>query len=391
MKGHIRKRGEKSWAIVLDIGRDENGKRRQKWHSVRGIKKEAEAEMSRLLNEMNTGAYVEPARMSVRDYLDKWLADYAKHNVAGKTYERYDEIVRNYLAPELGSTMLPKLKPLHIQSFYSKLLASGRRDGKGGLSAQTVLHCHRVLNAALKQAVRWQLLARNPAEAVQPPRPERTEMRALDEAETATLLRLLSGTRLYPPVLLAATTGLRRGEILALRWEDLDFEKRTLRVAQSLEQTKDGLRFKAPKTHRSRRLLALPAIAADALKAHKVAQAKERLALGRLYQDHGLVCPRQDGTPWPPDMLSTAFAAFVARSDALPHVRFHDLRHTHATQLLRAGVHPKVVSERLGHSAIGITLDTYSHVLPGMQEDAVSLVDAALRRAVAEGYDETSS
>ncbi len=269
MRGHIRKRGTSSWAIVLDLGRDATGKRRQKWHSVKGTRRDAQRELARLLNELNTGAYVEPARMSVGEFFDRWLADYAKPKVSSKTFERYQEMIDGHIRPALGAYLLPKLAPLHIQSFYSRALASGRKDGRGGLSAQSVVHFHRVLHKALAQAVKWQLLARNPVDAVEPPRAERKEMRALDEDETARLLGLLEGNRLYAPVLLAVTTGLRRGEILGLRWSDVDLKAGTLTVVQSLEQTKDGLKFKAPKTHRSRRSIALPAMTVEALRSHE--------------------------------------------------------------------------------------------------------------------------
>jgi integrase len=381
MKGHIRRRGKSSWAVVIFLGRDPSGKQHRKWHAVRGNRKDAQRELARLLNEMSTGAYVEPARMSVGEYLDRWLADYAKAKVAAKTYERYVEMVEGHIKPALGSYLLPKLAPLHVQGFYTRALAQGRKDGKGGLSAQSVVHFHRLLHKAFAQAVKWQLLARNPVQAVDPPRAERQEMRALDEDETAALLNRLAASRLYMPVMLAVTTGLRRGEILGLRWSNVDLATGTITVVESLEQTKEGLRFKSPKTHRSRRLIALLAITVDALRSHRAKQAEERLALGPAYGDYDLVCPRPGGEPWAPDMFSTAFATFVRRCGMRPF-RFHDLRHSHATHLLKAGVHPKIVSERMGHSAVGITLDTYSHVLPGMQEEAVRLIDAALVAAL---------
>ncbi len=381
MKGHIRQRGPQSWAVVLDLGRDATGKRRQKWHTVRGSKKDAHRELARLVHEMNTGAYVEPSRMTLSVYLDRWLDDYARASVSAKTFERYEEIVRLHLKPALGHHALSKLQPLHIARYYSEALASGRVDGNGGLSPRSVLHHHRVLRAALHQAVKWLLLPRNPADAVDPPRPQHREMRALDEAATAKLLRAASDSRLSLPVLLAVTTGLRRGEILAVRWQDVDLQHSSLAVRQSLEQTRNGLAFKQPKTAKGRRVVALPTLTVEALKQHKVKQATTKLALGAVYQDHDLVCARDDGTPWPPDTFSSAFVGLVRRT-SVPRIRFHDLRHTHATQLLRQGIHPKVVSERLGHATVSITLDVYSHVLPGMQAEAATRTDAALRAAL---------
>jgi integrase len=367
--------------VVLDLGRDANGKRRQKWHAVRGAKRDAQRELARLLNEINVGAYIEPARMAVGDYLDQWLADYAKPKVAPKTYERYKEMIETHIKPALGSYVLPKLAPLHIQAFYSRALLKGRKDGRGGLSAQTVVHFHRVLHRAFDQAVKWQLLARNPTDAVEPPSAHGREMRALDENETALLLRLVEKTRLQMPVMLAVTTGLRRGEILGLRRSNVDLVEGHLTVVQSLEQTKEGLRLKAPKTHRSRRSIPLLAITIDALRSHRAKQAEERLAIGPAYCDQDLVCPGSGGAPWPPGTFSKMFGALVRRSGIRPF-RFHDLRHSHASHLLRIGVHPKIVSERLGHSTVGITLNTYSHVLPGMQQDAARLPDAALAVAI---------
>jgi integrase len=245
------------------------------------------------------------------------------------------------------------------------------------------MHFHRLLQKALSQAVRWQLLARNPASAVEPPRPQRQQMRALDETETATLLKLVEDTRLYMPTLLAITGGFRRGEILALRWQDVDLQTGRAVISRSLEDTKESVRVKSPKTERGRRTVVLPGFTLDALRTHRAQQAARRLAAGPAYDDNDLICAREDGSFWPPDTFTTLFAARV-RTSGLAHFRFHDLRHTHATQLLKQGVHPKIVSERLGHSNIGITLDTYSHVLPGMQEDAIGIFDSHLRATFAQ-------
>ncbi len=380
MKGHIKKRSQQSWSIWIDLGRDGNGRRRQKCITVRGRRKDAERELARIVNEIETGAFVEPSHMTVAIYLERWL-DHARNRVSPKTHERYAELSRTHITPGIGSYKLSQLKPLHIQEFYSHALEKGRKDGRGGLSPQTVVHIHRLLRASLQQAIRWQLLARNPADAVDPPRPPKTEMKALTEVETAALLRIAEESSLYLHILVAVVTGLRRGELLGLRWSDIDIGTGETSVQRTLEQTSEGLRFKEPKTQKASRTVMMPAIAVDALKAHKVHQAETRLMLGPAYEDNGLVFARDDGSPWPPDTLSTAFAALIRRS-GFPHIRFHDLRHSHASQLLRQGVHPKVVSERLGHSSVKTTLDIYSHVVPGMQLDAAMGIDRAMRQAI---------
>jgi integrase len=383
MRGHIRRRGTRSWAVVVDLGRGPDGKRQQRWHSVKGSRADAEGALVRLLRSLQTGEYVEPSKLTVKFYLERWLADYAKPNTSGKTYERYSEIVNANLMPALGHHKLTKLQPLHIQAVYTEALKRGRRSGKGGLSPRTVLHIHRVLHQALNQAVRWQLLIRNPASAVEPPRPQSTEMQVLTETQTARMLALAGGTDLYVPILLAVTTGMRRGEILALTWQDFDPKSGHLTVTKSLEQTKEGLTVKAPKTAKGRRTIPLPAITVQALKRHKAEQGRRRLRLGGLYQELGLICAGSSGSHQEPDSFSQRFQIFLKRTD-LPRIRLHDLRHTHATQLLKQGVHPKVVAERLGHSSITITLDTYSHVVPGLQEDAARQLDRVLKKAIRE-------
>lgn len=211
-------------------------------------------------------------------------------------------------------------------------------------------------------------------------------MQALNEEQTAALLKLSRGTWLHAPIFLAVTTGLRRGEMLGLRWDDIDLQAGQLSVRQSLEQTKTALTFKQPKTAKGTRIVALPPVTVETLRRHKADQAKNRLRLGPEYNDGGLVFARTDGCPLDPRSVSHAFMALIEKSD-LPRIRLHDLRHTHATQLLRQGVHPKIVSERLGHSTVAITLDTYSHVLPGMQEEAAQLINAALKTALGTDYE----
>jgi integrase len=383
MTGSLKKRTDHSWSVILYLGRDPvTGRKRQRWHTVTGTKKDAVRELNRLLHELDNGTYIEPCKLTLGNYLRKWLSDYARANVSAKTFERYAGIVEQHLIPALGSIILTRLQPLQVQGYYSNALETGRRDGRdGGLSAQTVLHHHRILHHALKQAVRWQMVSRNVCDAVEPPRPAFHEINALEEDGSIGLLDAATGTRLRIPILLAISTGMRRGEILALRWQDTDLGVGVLSVRRSLQETKAGVSFKEPKSRRGRRPITLPSIAVDLLKAHRDAQDKVKSTLDRDYQDNDLVSCRDDGTVWPPSAFTSAYRDLLRRRK-LPNVRFHDLRHSHASQLLRAGVSPKVISERLGHSKVGFTLDVYSHLLPGMQEEAASKVDAGLRAAL---------
>lgn len=385
MRGHIRKRGKQSWAVVLERERDGSGKRCQKWHSIKGTRKDAELELAKLLGSVVTGDYIEPAKMKVGDFLGKWLNDCARFNVGGKTFERYAEIVRNHLAPTFGTLRLTKLTPLHIQAHYSQARQNGRKDGRGGLSAQTVLHHHRVLHRALQLAVKWRILSRNPADAVEPPRPEYKEVRVIDEMQSVWLIEAAAGTRLHVPIVLAVCTGMRRGEILALKWDDVDLDLGFLSVRRALEQTREAVVFKEPKSRHGRRAISLPPLAIDFLRAHRTKQESLKDLLGCAYQDNGLVCCCDDGRIWKPSAFTSAYCSLLRRR-RIANVPFHALRHSHASQLLRAGVSPKLISERLGHSKVGFTLDVYAHLLPGMQEEAAHLIDAGLRAAMGKAH-----
>ena len=379
MKGHIRERSPGRWAIVLDLKDPQTGERRRKWHSFSGTKRQAQSECARLITQVESGLYQEPAKTTLADYLETWLESH-RANVAPRTFERYSQIVRATIVPHLGAASLSKLAPQQISAAYAKALRSGRRDGKGGLSSRSVLHMHRVLRLALEQALQWGLILRNPADLAKPPRVERKSMLALDAAGTAALLAHFRPTRMYIPVLLAALCGLRRGEIAALRWKHIEFDGAALSVSESLEQTKAGVRRKETKNSRARSV-AIPALVLLELRQHRARQAEEMLKLGvRLDGDFPVVA-REDGASLQPNSLTHEFVRILAQS-SLQRIRFHDLRHSHATQLLASGVHPKIAQERLGHSTIAITLDLYSHVMPGMQADAAARVDSAMSQAI---------
>jgi integrase len=378
MKGHIRQRSPGHWAIVLEMRDASTAERKRKWHSFRGTKREAQIECARLVAEINRGTYLEPAKTTVAQFLNQWL-ECTKANVAPRTHERYAELVRLNIVPIIGAVALSKLKPAQISELYSKALSEGRRDGQGGLSPLTVLHMHRLLKQALKQGVRWELLHRNPADAVQPPKVEKHRMTTYDMLQTAALLEALKGQRIYIPALLAVLCGLRRGEIAALRWRNVDLEKGSLAVLESVEQMNGGVRFKETKSGRVR-TVALPLTVRDELRAHRLTQAQQMLKLGVRIGSDSFVCALDDGSLMQPTFITHEWVRAI-KGTALPRYRFHDLRHAHATHMLASGTHIKIASERLGHSRVGITLDLYSHVLPGMQEDAAAKIDVALRAA----------
>lgn len=381
MKGHVRKRPSGSWAYVLELGRDGNGKRRQQWKSGFRTKREAQQELTAALHALKTGTYVEAHQITVSQFLDRWL-EHAAHQVSTKSLESYESIVRLHLRPRLGHLKLDQLRPLHIEAYQNASLS-----GVGGLvrplAAKTVQMHHRVLSLALKQAVRWQLLPRNPAEAVEAPRPERRPMQALPAAELGRIIQEARSTRFYMGILLAISTGLRRGEVLGLRWSDVDLERRRISVSQAVQRQGAENAFVQPKSERSRRTVELPPFLVEELRRHKADQAQRRLLLGPDWKDHGLVVDSGDGAPFHPVSLTNAFARIVRRLGI--RARLHDCRHSFATLLLLNGVHPKIVSEILGHSSTAVTMDVYSHVLPGMQEPAVRVTEEALRGLISAG------
>ena len=369
MRGSLERRGQRSWRLKWDLGVDPaTGKRVIKRKTARGTKREAEAELARILGAIQGGTYTDPTRITVGELVTKWRDEVAAHEVSAKTFERYAEHADRIISA-LGRIPLTRLQPLQILEFYGDLRRNGHKRNGGGLSEQTLLHIHKVLTAALTQAVRWRLIAVNPAADVKPPRPARVEMKTLTADEMKRLLTAAESSSLYTLTLLALTTGLRRGELLGLQWRDVDWARRRISVVRTLEETKQGLALKAPKTSRSARMVPVPEVALDALRRQQVRLKADRLRAGSAYQDGDLVLADSVGLPLAPDAVSKAFIALATRA-GLKDVSLHSLRHTHVTELLRSGVNPKVVSERVGHSSVAFTLQRYGHALPDMQQDA---------------------
>jgi integrase len=336
---------------------------------------EVAKKLAKALSDREGGLVFDDKGLTVKEYLERWLKDSVRGTVKQRTLENYGYVVKLHLVPALGHLKLKAVTPMHVQSLYSSKLDSG-------LSVRTVRLVHTTLHKALKQAVRWGLVPRNVTQATSPPklsRDARKEIQPLTREQALALLDTVRGDRLEALYVLALTAGLREGELLGLRWQDVDLEGDTLCVRQQLSRTKkDGLCFTTPKSPRSRRSIKLTRSAVDALKRHKAAQNGERLRLGTLWQDTGLVFTSVKGTPL--DVANLTYGSFrpLLERAGLARIRFHDLRHTCATLLLLRNVNPKIVQEMLGHANISETMDTYSHVLPSMQESAVSAMESAL-------------
>jgi len=381
MRGHIKQRAKGSWSIALELGRDPStGRRKQQWTTVRGTKQQAEKKLAELQHQIDTGGYIKPSKLTVGEHLRDWIRDYAAITVRPRTLEGYAMIVEKHLVPGLGGIVLSQLQPTQIQKYYAKALENGRSDGNGGLSARTVKHHHRVLSEALAYGVRMNRIIRNVAQAVIPPRPVNREMNTLDEPEMDTLLEAARGTPYYHLFHLALYTGLRRSELLGLRWKDVDLYLANLSVTQVMHRLQGGqVVFLEPKTAKSRRQVSLTPDSAIALREHYEQQEQEREALGTPLDGDSLVFSRIDGTPLPPITVNHAFIRIMKKA-GLDGIRMHDLRHTHATLMMKQGVNPKIVQERLGHSSFAVTMDIYSHVVPGLQEAAAIGFDQGVRR-----------
>jgi integrase len=397
MKGSIRQRSKGSWQICLDIGRDPaTGKRLRHFESVKGSKKDAQRRLHEVLHILEQGSYIKPTQLTVAQFLEEWLRGYVDLNCSPRTKASYEMIIRCHLIPELGSVSLSQLGPRHLQAFYGRQKAQGRIDGKGQLSPRTVRYCHSLLAEALGHAVKMGLLSRNVAQATEAPRCGQKVMPTLASEDVPVFLEAAQESPYYTLFYLLLHTGLRRGEALALKWKNIDLGLASLGVSAYLSVVKAAYKLngiyivKEPKTSHSRRRVALSPSLALVLRQYKAEQEAQRALLGKSLTDDDFVFAHPDGTPLDPSTVSHAFNKIV-REAGLPHIRLHDLRHTHASLLLQAGVHPKIVQERLGHSSIRVTLDTYSHVIGGLQEVAAQRFDDLLAATSAENVGKMSA
>jgi integrase len=369
MKGSITQRTKDTWRIQVYTGKGPDGNYRRHTETVRGRKGDAQRRLNELLTNLDKGVYIPPVKLTVTDLLNQWLEGYAKTNCSARTLESYQSTAELHLIPAMGHIPLKQLQPQTIQCYYGK--ASQK------LSSKSVLYHHRILKHALKYAVRQGYLARNPCDLVSPPRPQKKAMRTLIPSEVTALLEAASDNRFYPVIYTAVSTGLRQAELLALRWRDIDFDSKTVLVSRALYKRRGVCQFTEPKTAHSRRRVSMPDKLVAYLSEYKAERESLSLHLGCLLHLDDLVFADVEGQPLDPGVLSHNFARIAKRAGLLG-VRFHDLRHTFASLMLLRGAKPKVISEALGHASVAFTLDTYSHIIEGMQSDAMVLLDGVL-------------
>jgi integrase len=383
MRGNITRRGAHSWRLKFDVGRDAaTGKRKFGFHTIRGTKRQAQVKLAELITSLEKGAYVEPSKITVAEFVrgrvDQWEA---AGNISARTAQRYRQLAEHQIVPHLGTMILQRLRPLDIETWHATLRNTGRVRGKGNLSPRTIAHAHKVLGKSLADAAKNEIVSRNVARLKLPPKVTDTSDEMVIVRDVPALLEKLQGCALHVPALLGLLCGIRLGEVLALRWSRIDTESKVIQVREAMEQTKaHGIRFKAAKTRAGRRDITMPDDVVEALRAYRRQQLELRMQLGagRL-PDDALLFTNLDGEPRSLSAVSRAWSDFAQRI-GMPDVTFHGLRHTHASQLIDAGVDIVTISKRLGHAKPDITLRIYAHLFKKDDSKAAAAINAALKR-----------
>ncbi|MFC2042406.1 tyrosine-type recombinase/integrase [Chloroflexota bacterium] len=385
MRGSIITRGN-SYRIAVSLGKEsKTGKYKQYFETLPqgSSKKDAQRRLRELLTQLDKGTFCQPGKVTVAEYLETWLRDYCRANLAPNTTQTYEFFVHKHIIPVIGNHPLSQLKSSDLQRLYSNKISTGRRDGTGGLGSRSVRYIHITMHRALKSAVKLGLIARNVADSVDVPKDSSREMQIMSESDIHLLLEMVqhtpNGMLYYPLFYTLLFTGMRRSEALALRWSDIDLLACQLSVNRTMHQLHNRqIIFGKPKTDKGRRLIALTPSTVSVLKEHKESQNQTRKSLGLPpLTDDDLVFSQYDGKPLLPDSVTQAWR-HTARRSGLRGIRLHDCRHTHASLLLKQNVHPVVVAQRLGHASVQITMDTYSHILPGIQEAVAKRFDDIL-------------
>lgn len=368
--GNITERKTKKgvhYELTVEGERDpETGKRQRYYKTVKGTEKEAKAELRRMITEVEQGIAIRKLPIKVGDWMDQWVENYLPH-VEETTRVGYKTKIKCYIKPALGDILVQSLRAYHVQKMVNDMMAKG-------LSAKNIKDTYNNVNAAMKKAVVLRMIPYNPCEGVSLPKVKRYKAKVYNITNIHKLLEIAKGTDMYLPVLLCVTFGLRRGELLALRWSDIDFENKLLKVRNNMVRGEKGFIIKAPKSEAGIRDLHIGDDLLEELRQARIQYFDDMCAYGRGFQNLNFVIRQADGSPIRPDSMTQKWERFVEHHN-LPHIRLHDLRHSHATALIMAGVNPKVVQQRMGHSDVNITLNTYTHVLPEMDIEAAELLD----------------
>lgn len=353
-RGHIRQRGKNSYEVKIFIGTDKStNKKIYNYFTVKGTEKDAQKFLTQKLSELDNGIYISKKDMLFKDYLDYWFEQCCKGKLSQNTCDNYEKKIRTHIKPCLGNYKLQQLVPLHLQHFYA--------EKQKYLSSTTVLQLHLIIHSALNQAMKWQLINRNIADNVEKPKKASYTPVILTKEQLKTFINSIKNSELYIPIMIAISTGMRRGEILGLKWCNVDLNNSVITVNQALYKTSNGLEFLPPKSKHSYRKISIPKTLVEILKLEKQKQEKMQNLLKENYIYNDMVCCKNNGELINPNSFTPAFNKLLSKNN-LPKIRFHDLRHTHASLLLEQNIPAKVISERLGHSNINTTLDLYSHV-----------------------------
>jgi integrase len=364
-EGSIYQRSDGRWTAVISL---DNGKRKSFYSKTR---KEVQDKLVIALRDQQQGLPMAPEKQTLSQFLGVWLTDSVKPTVRPRTIESYSQLVRVHIVPDaIGRRVLARLSPQDLQAFLNGMLAKG-------LSPRTVQYLHAIIRSALNQALRWGFVARNVATLVDSPRVRRPEIKPLTPEQARCFLEVAKDDRLAALYAVAIALGLRQGEALGLRWQDVDLDGAMLRVSLALQRVNGKLQLVEPKTDRSRRSVPLPPVAVVALRQHRVHQLEERLLAGERWQNNGLVFTTTIGTPLDGHNVTRQFKMLMDKA-GLPPIRFHDLRHTCASLLLAQGLSPRLIMETLGHSQISLTMNTYSHVMPALQREAADKMQELL-------------
>ena len=375
MRGTIKQRSKGSWTIIVDMEKAANGHRRQKWVTLRGTKKQAEARLAELLHQMDQGLPADTGKVRLGNYLESWLRDVMAIRNRPRTAESYAVIVRNHINPVLSNTLLSKLQPADVQRMEAALLASG-------LSANTVHHVHIALSKALKDAMRSGLIHRNVCQAVDPPSIGRYEVTVPDAGDIGRILKLARGTPYGAALHFAAFTGARRGEVIAMRWENIDLDRGVASITESAQRLQGrGIIVQPTKSAAGHRGIALDSDTVEVLRLHRGQQLLHRMELNGAYHNNGLVFPGPFGKLLDPSVLTRNFKK-LTMSAGYPVMSLHDLLLGHAAGLMKAGVYPKTIQERLGHASPGFTLAVYGHVAAGAQAEAANAFAKLMSEAI---------